>query len=179
MSTNTISIVPASAEDAASVRPIISEIYARAFRLPPWNEEWTDGEAWAAIEEKMDLGADLFLAIDEDGERVVGLALGIMLTESYPDAADLAPFGLVPGAYYCIDMAVCETHQRRGIGAQLLQAREARARELGASAVGMRTRPDNTACVVCYKHRGYTHTGTYQVVTGHVESPRAVHVKQL
>ncbi|MCB0345140.1 MAG: GNAT family N-acetyltransferase [Bdellovibrionales bacterium] len=179
MKATTISIVPASAEDAASVRPIISGIYARAFRRPPWNEEWSDEEAWDAIEAKMDRGADLFLAIDEDGEQIVGLGLGIVLTDDYPDIGDLTRFGLAPGSYYCIDMAVCQSHQRRGIGGQLLEARERRARELGVPAIGMRTRPDNTPCVACYTHRGYSHTGTYQVVTGHVESPRAVHVKQL
>lgn len=178
VSTATFSIVKASAEDAEALRSAVSEVYARAFSLPPWNEQWTLDEAWEAVAGKLQLGADLFLAKTKDG-RVVGLGLGILLGDGYPGADELARFGLVPGCYYCIDMAVCESMQRRGVGRQLLLARESRARELGAAAVGMRTRPDNVSCIRCYEAQGYTARGTYSAVTGHVESPRVVHVKNL
>lgn len=82
-------------------------------------------------------------------------------------AADVAPAGLVGYAGLCFDgddaqvmtIAVTRAHQGRGIGAALLAALVARARDLGARAMMLEVRVDNAPALALYERFGFVRLG--------------------
>ncbi|MEY4898551.1 MAG: tRNA ((37)-N6)-threonylcarbamoyltransferase complex transferase subunit TsaD [Actinomycetota bacterium] len=79
--------------------------------------------------------------IAEDEDRVVGYAIAQYLTGN--DVADIQ------------NIAVVESHRRRGVGAELLDALVSWTVENGASAIMLEVRDDNVVAQSLYASRGF------------------------
>jgi ribosomal-protein-alanine acetyltransferase len=79
--------------------------------------------------------------IAEDEDRVVGYAIAQYLTGN--DVADIQ------------NIAVVESHRRRGVGAEMLDALVSWIVEEGASAIMLEVRDDNTVAQSLYASRGF------------------------
>ncbi|ANB17506.1 GNAT family N-acetyltransferase [Dokdonella koreensis] len=119
-----------------------------AFELPAWRRA---GECLAGIRRDLarhlaeqPAGSHLFVAEDDDGERVGFLHL--QLTTDY-----------FTGATNChiSDLAVAPGHDRRGIGSALLAEAEAWARQRHCRHLTLAVFPGNQAARALYEQRGF------------------------
>lgn len=85
------------------------------------------------------------LAVALEDDTVVGFASGVHYV--HPDK---------PSELWVNEVGVAPTHQRRGLGRQLLQALFARARELGCREAWVLTSPANGPAVRLYEAAGGT-----------------------
>lgn len=83
------------------------------------------------------------LAVALDGARVVGMASGVHYF--HPDKAP---------EFWVNEVGVAPSHQRRGIGRQLLQALLARARDIGSREAWVGTEVTNAAARRLYRAAG-------------------------
>lgn len=123
-----------------------AEALKEAFLPAPWNEKWTLEEARERILELSHAKNFLGLLLKEDG-KVVGMALGRILTFPEGKVAELEEFSLRP------------SYQGKGEGKRLIQAFEARAWKQGSKEIRLLTHP-GYACVDFYKRIGYTKSKT-------------------
>lgn len=80
----------------------------------------------------------------KDGDTVVGYAAASVVA----DEAEI------------MDVAVSENYRRRGIGREILSSLEALCRELGAAAIYLEVRSQNSAARTLYESLGYEAYGT-------------------
>jgi ribosomal protein S18 acetylase RimI-like enzyme len=99
---------------------------------PPYNR------AEAAIPAKLAVQPELFL-VAVDGPTVTGTAM--------------AGYDGHRGWLYSV--AVAPSHQRMGIGAELVRAAEARLRRMGCGKINLQVRATNDAVVALYRPLGY------------------------
>jgi ribosomal protein S18 acetylase RimI-like enzyme len=111
----------------------VSTLWREAFPDdPPWNA------AEAAIPAKLAVQPELFL-VALDGTRVIG--------------SIMAGYDGHRGWLYAV--AVCAAHRRRGVGAALVRAAEARLHALGCRKINLQVRATNRAVVAFYERLGY------------------------
>ena len=108
---------------------VCADIYVRAFRAEPWNEEYETDAVRAYLNEYL-LGENLFfLALRENGE-VRAFSLGVKLPA-------------VDGPYLRVEeFCVSPDAQRRGLGAYLMDGVCAEARKRGCDGVLLGTQKD-------------------------------------
>lgn len=106
------------------------------------------GEAWQAdsVGRLMALpGAFALFAVP--AERPAAEPVGFILCVPSPPALDIAAMGVVP------------PRRRSGVGARLLDAAMARARDGGAAALLLEVADDNSAALSLYRGRGFVRAG--------------------
>lgn len=124
-------------------------IFIDAFTAPPWDEPWTEFEAYQRIEAvRTAPGAAGWVARDQAGV-LTGFALG-----SEVIAADASE-----RVFLLQEMAVDEQVRCRGIGSALLRAVEQHARDRGLAAVEIVTVAGKYPCYF-YETNGYTQVAT-------------------
>lgn len=121
--------------------------YQRAFANPPYEEAFTDSEAFDALQYILDENGDLVLGSTED--EVVALAGG------YMKAANL---------YYIEELAVDPDRQGRGIGRQVLRALIGKALSREPDALEIRTTARNDKAIGLYGSEGFVTEAVTEVV---------------
>ena len=95
-------------------------LFASVFSAPPWNENWTPGNALRRLSECAATPGFLGVLMETDGAPA-GFAVGYL--QAYMDEKH----------YYLLELCVAPTLQRQGVGGALIDALGARLKEAGAS----------------------------------------------
>jgi GNAT superfamily N-acetyltransferase len=116
---------------------------ARAFPDSLWKERARNGAD----------GVDQITVIALDGERTVGMAVG--LRRSSP------PVGVVP----VVSVFVSPSARRGKVGQRLMEAVERWARKVGAVSTSLWVVDDNASAIAFYESLGYVETHDRQLIT--------------
>ncbi len=138
---------PAEPGDAAALVALANEVTAEP-------EGWLLTEsAWRTVaEERRFLRAlrrhphGMVFVAEEDGEVVGRLSVS---RDPHPASSHVADLGLM----------VARAHRRRGVGAALMRAAEAWARNAGVDKLELHVFPHNAPAIALYEKLGYSHEG--------------------
>ena len=154
----------------------LGELIVRCFTVPPWNEQWTWGEAAEYLSSFAKAGADFRLIYHEGRIVTFGMALPL---ENYWEGERLIQCGAAPDSYYISGFATDPSFRLHGSATAMVAHLVEHARSCGFRSVSLRTRFDNYAAIGIFSRLGFHHVGDEEASTGGVNSLRQVFVREL
>lgn len=152
-----------------------ADIWVDCFTGPPRFENWTRESAQEELRKYLESSSDFVLA-QPDEHTVAAFGIGVPVAKHY-GGVDLIAAGAHPESYYFVALGTKPEYRRQGLGALLLEAREALGRERGYSVMTVRLRADSEEILRLLTRAGFTETGRYHASIGDSLAERLIMTK--
>ena len=130
-----------SGRDVPAMRNLLA-VFAQAFEDPDNYESQPPSDAYLhAFLDRVDV---IVLTTSNESDAVVGGLVGYVLTKFEQERSEV----------YIYDLAVAQTHRRRGIATRLIDELRSIAREIGAYVIYVQADPPDAPAVALYESVG-------------------------